>query len=73
MENELIIYVARIVCKFDSGIGEYTEDEILYVGVDYNLAKQELNNYDVSNSIFRYGCIQHWINGKNENSDVVII
>jgi hypothetical protein len=73
MEDNLMVYVATIHCKFDSGIGEYTEKGNLYVGTDYKKAKELLNNYDISDSIYRNAYIECWENGRKICTDIIIV
>ncbi len=71
MNDELIIFIAAIQCRFDSGMDSHIEEENLYVGTDYEKAKEVLNNYDVSDSIYHYGYIEHWKNGEKINTESI--
>lgn len=73
MDIDIIIYVSAIQCKFDSGIGEYMEEENLYVGINYDKAKEVLNNYDISESLYHYGYIEHWKNGEKIDTESIIV
>lgn len=63
MKNSSVIFVAVISGVSFTGLGEFSENEILYVGLDYTKAKDILNNYDVSNDKYA-GVVERWENGK---------
>lgn len=66
--EQTVIYQSVMTC----GYGDEHYTATVYVGCDYQLAKQRCLGYKFPSEINQFGSICHWIDGKYQKEEIIV-